>query len=312
MTKKTSRKARTKTPAASAATTRPPVAEEANLGLGLRGELIQLAEIRGAFAPLTAAQSAAYLKAFTDDACRERAKGTKAEDVFRGAMSWARKVAEYNGKPGVNPLRTRWFLDCATSLGNILSGKFVAKNPSEEASYDDVVTKTAKLAKRTARHLRNAAGDNAPYVEAVKEATRSEGQGAHAVVFRKMAALIKSWRVKEEALLAGNDIDADTVTQLEAAAGELEAATARRPVAQQGDKDTPEVNQAEGRVLFAMRPLWNDAADAREDGKTGMVFTTSPALLRGLALRKGKRKGTGDGEEIIEDDDDSDEGQPQA
>jgi len=298
MAKKTSRKARTQTTKAPVATADAVEREE---GINFRGELQQLANIRKAFAPLDAKDSAAFLNAYSAEACRKRAAATKAEDVFRAAMSWTRQLGENAKAPWLSAARARWFLDCATVLGNLLAGKSTNKNPSDEASYDDVVNGTEKLLERTKRRLGNAVGSNVAHRAALKQAALSEGQEGRAVQFRKLAKLIGGWLGKGEVALSVNDINADTVTALEAAAAELEAATARRPAAQQGDRDSPAVNEAEGRLLFAMRPLWNDVGDARDDGHTALVLTTSPAILRGLLLRKNKRKG---GEELVDDEPD--------
>ena len=305
MAKKTSRKARTQTTKAALVA---PETLEREEGINFRGELQQLANIRQHFAPLEAQDSSAFLNAFSPEACRKRAAATKAEDVFRSAMSWARQIGESAKEPWLSAGRARWFLDCATVLGNVLAGKSTNKNPSDEASYDDVVSQTEKLLERTKRRLGNAVGSNVAHRAALKQASVSEGQDGRAAVFRKLANLIRGWLGKKEVALSVNDLNADTVKALEAAATDLEAATARRPAAQQGDRDSPAVNEAEGRLLFAMRPLWGDVRDAREDGHTALVLTTSPAILRGLLLRKGKRKGAA--EDLV--DDDPEEGGDQA
>ena len=81
------------------------------------------------------------------------------------------------------------------------------------------------------------------------------------------------------------------MTALTAAAKALEDAIAKRPAAGQVDRDGPAVNEAEGRLLYVMRPLWDDLAEAREDGLTSLQLTVTPSLLRGLDLRA--RKGSG-------------------
>ena len=303
MAKKTSRKA-LQAPSESAESG-PASTEkgEPATGLHLRGELSQLATLRGHFQALDEPQAAAFLGAYSEEACRKHALSTKAEDVFRSAMSWARTLAANIGTPGVNAVRVRWFFDCATALGNLLAGKATAKNPSDEASYDDVVSKNEKLFERTKRRLKNAAGSSAPHQKSLSEASLLSGQDSRAGVFRKLARLIKTWEKKGEVALAVNDVTTETAKALESAASEIEAATARRPAAQQADRDPPAVNEAEGRLLYAMRPLWSDLADAREDGLTNTLLTTSRSLLRGLGLRARKRKGEDD---AIEDDDGTD------
>ena len=107
----------------------------------------------------------------------------------------------------------------------------------------------------------------------------------------KLAALIEKWLGGTKAPpLAANDITAQTVTALKEAIKNLEDAIAAKPAAAQPDRDSPAVNTAEGRLLFAMRPVWDDLAEAREDGHTALQLTVSPALLRGLDLNKRKKK----------------------
>ncbi|MDB4930685.1 MAG: hypothetical protein JWM10_3169 [Myxococcaceae bacterium] len=38
-----------------------------------------------------------------------------------------------------------------------------------------------------------------------------------------------------------------------------------------------------------MRPLWDDLAEAREDGATALLLTVSPTLLRGLDIRSDRK-----------------------
>jgi hypothetical protein len=45
-----------------------------------------------------------------------------------------------------------------------------------------------------------------------------------------------------------------------------------------------------------MRPLWDDLAEAREDGVTALQLGVTPALLRGLDLNARKAKKPAPGE----------------
>lgn len=258
--------------------------------IGYRGELLQLASLSAAFEPLPAAASAAFLAQHPADACRKNAESTKASDIFRAAMSWARILAEKSGSPGLHPARVRWFFDCTTALGSALAGETTLPNPSDEATYADVVARTSKLLTRTTRKLGEAAGSRAPYKEALRAARASQGHDKHALVFRSLAALTKKWLDDRTLNLAPNDITPSTVKSLNDAAKELEATIANRRAARQAQHDSPAVNELEGRLLFAMRPLWHDLREAREDGTTNLVLTVSPSLLRGLGIRRTKEK----------------------
>ena len=304
MAKKTSPKAEAPQPKKSQKAPAKPI-EETPAGVAYRGELAQLAVIRAEYPPLTEAQSTALFEAHDAVACMKRADATRASDVFRTAMSWARNIAGMAGKEGISRARGRWFLDCLTAVGHLLAGKQTSVNPSGEASYDDVVKSTSKLLKRTKRKLGNAIGSHAQRLQALKDATRSQGDTGHAVVFRLTAKLITDLQPQIGPALEVDGIGAHTAKKLEDAATAIEAATARRPAAKKGDKDGPALNEAEGRLLFAMRALWNDVKDAREDSESEIQLFTSPAILRGLRLRKTRSKAGA--EEPGEDEDIDDE-----
>lgn len=312
MAKKTAPKAEAPQPTKSQKAPAKPI-EETPAGVAYRGELAQLAAIRSEYPPLTEAQSTALFEAHDAVACMKRADSTRASDVFRTAMSWARNIAGMAGKEGISATRGRWFLDCLTAVGHVLAGKQTSVNPSGEASYDDVVKSTSKLLKRTKRKLGNAIGSHAQRLEALKEATRSQGDTGHAVAFRLTAKLITDLQPQIGDALEVDGIGAHTVKQLEDAATALEAATARRPAARKGDKDGPALNEVEGRLLFAMRVLWNDVKDAREDSKSEIQLSTSPAILRGLRLRKTRSKAggeePGEDEDLDEEDLEDEEGE---
>ena len=59
---------------------------------------------------------------------------------------------------------------------------------------------------------------------------------------------------------------------------------ARRQV----DRDSPEINIAEGRLLYAMRSIWDDLAEAREAKKSALLLGVTPPLVRGLNLHRGR------------------------
>jgi hypothetical protein len=261
--------------------------------LGYRGELMQLSELIGTFPRLSGAESAMFLSQHSAEACRELATETKAADTFRGAMSWVRSFAEKGPSPGLDPKRVRWFLDCATALGSALAGETVVANPSDQASYSDVVARTNKVLSRSLRRLKDAAGSSAPHLEAIATAKALPGPDQHSVVLRKVASLAAKWLKENTLNLALNDVDAATVKRLQDAAKELDAVTAKRPAPRALGNDSPVVNELEGRLLFSMRPVWDDLREAREDGLTNLVPQTSSSLGRGLGLRRPKKKKKG-------------------
>jgi hypothetical protein len=278
---KKTRRAKTPAPAA-------PTLQE------LPGELRQLAEIRAKFPALSHDVSADLLAHHDDASCRERGGGTRAIEVFRGAMAWARTFGAHVGEPGVSAVRVRWFLDCLTSLGVQITGRSTAANPSDESGYDDAASRADKLLKRVSRRAYDAAGTVSAWRSAVDTAlTPEEDRDARVSKLSRLAALLARWIKGPKAPpLSSYDLGAATVTALNAAATALDEAIANKPAPAQADRDSPAINTAEGRLLLVMRPLWDDLAEAREDGLTSLQLTVTPTLLRGLDLRARKRTKT--------------------
>jgi hypothetical protein len=249
-------------------------------------ELQQLAAIRARHPPLSAAQSAALFALYTDEQCRDHGANTKARDTFRGAMSWARIIGERAPDAAIAPVAARWFLDCTTALGDALSGRVIAANPGHAGALSDAEAAAKKKTQRALRRLRDAAGGNSTHKATIDAAVTFDGVGnEHVQRATKIAALCKQWLATAGASpVAAFGIDDGTVAALEAAAATLSGLVATTPAARAIDRDSPEINAAEGRLLFAMRTLWDDAADAREDGTSSLLYTVSPAILRGLNL----------------------------
>lgn len=259
----------------------------------LRAELAQLDEIREKFTALPRASSAAFYALYTDEQCRDHGENTKAGDTFRGAMSWARTLGERPSDAAIAPARARWFLDCLTGLGHSLSGKTSGGNPSHAAELSDAEKRAKKLTQRTLRRVRHAIGANAGQLAALEAALAHNGVGSkESSQCRKLAGLCKDWLAATEgappvALFGVTDA---TVTALEAASAAVDSLIATTPAARAVDRDSPETNAAEGRLFYAMRTLWDDAAEAREDGTSTLVFTVNPAILRGLNLASRNRR----------------------
>ena len=268
-----------------------PAVKAAELAL-LGGELRQLAEIRAHFAALSPDEAAALLLHHHAEACRAKGGNTRALEIFRGGLSWARTFSEHRDDAALSQSRVRWFLDCLTALGALLSGRATAKNPADESAYDDASKAADKLLRRTLRRVRDAAGtDNASHAAIDEAGVVADALDARLAQLTQLAALLKKWLAAAKLPLASYGVTAATVTALTAAAKALEDAIAKRPAAGQADHDGPAVNEAEGRLLYVMRPLWDDLAEAREDGLTSLQLTVTPSLLRGLDLRA--RKGSG-------------------
>ncbi len=260
------------------------------------GQLRQLAEIRAKFPALPESMAASLFAHHDAEACREKGNGTRAVDVFRGGMSWARTFGQYSTDPALSPKRVRWFLDCLTVLGESVVGRTNLSNPSEVSSFDDVARRADKVFNRAKRRLWDAVGSDSGHRATLQAAfAPQEGLDARLSVLRSVSKLVGTWIAAEAKgekapALAAYDVDHELVGQLDAAAKALDDAIAKRPAGKQTSRDTPAMNEAEGRVLLAMRPLWDDLAEAREDGLSNLQVTVSPALLRGLDIGSRKKK----------------------
>jgi hypothetical protein len=254
----------------------------------------QLASIRAQFSPLPKRDADALFARHSEEQCRNRALNTKANDTFRGAMSWARTIGEHQGDPALSAPLARWFLDCLTALGDALEGRVVAANPAHAAQLADAERAAKKLSARAVRVLREAAGSRVEPNALIDDAVADGVGHQDANRAEKLAALCKRWLVDEAAPpIAVFGITTATVTALETAASTLRALVQSTPAAREVDRDGPETNTAEGRLFFAMRPLWDAAAEAREDGRSTLQFMVNPAILRGLNLERRNRRAPG-------------------
>lgn len=256
----------------------------------VRAELVQLATIRGQFAEVPDDMAAGLLAHHDEESCREKGKNTRAADIFRAAMSWARTFGEHASDPALSQVRVRWFLDCATALGNNLSGRAPAPNPPVDA--EDLTTSADRLLKRTERRARDATGTNRSWRAALDRALTPDGVHDDRVSkLAQLAELLNAWlRASSAPPLVAYDLNMATVTALNTAAESLNAALASKPAAKQIDRDSPAINATEGRLLYVMRSLWDDLAEAREDGTTSLLLTVSPALLRGMDVASRRKK----------------------
>ncbi|MCC7541037.1 MAG: hypothetical protein IT379_32765 [Deltaproteobacteria bacterium] len=281
--------AKKKTPAAAKATD-GKLDEET-----LAGEMRQLTAIRRLFPVLDDATAAALLSSHEADACRERGTATRSADTFRGAMTWARTFGENVDDPAVDSasIRVRWFLDCLNALGSAIAGNAVSDDPVAEGRYQDIATDAERLLARSARRARDAAGTLKGRLDAIDAALAHDGVGDPLVSrLRKLARLLDDWRsssTSDAPLLSAYGVTAQTVYRLRDAAQALEDAIANRPAPKQVDRDTPVINTLEGRLYYVMRSLWDDLADARDDGTTSLQLPVSPTLLRGLEIHNRRK-----------------------
>lgn len=253
---------------------------------GLRGEREQLAALRDAFPPLTLEESDAFLATSSPETCRAKGTGTKARDVVRMAVAWARTLGENPADAAVNPKRARWFLDCTSALAELVAGNTILRNPSVTTVDTEAYRNAVDLTVDVRRAAKRALGDDGPRLDALMQALKPEARDAKAEALRATKGLLEGW-LREKGLglrLRLQDITPETTNALEAAAKALDDAAATKRAATQIDRDSPAENEAEGRLLFAMKWLWDDFKAARRKGKSALTLQVSPAILRGLGI----------------------------
>ena len=273
----------------------------------LRGEREALAALREVLPPLSLAESQAFLEPNSPETCRQRAHNTKARDVLRIAVGWARTIGENPSDGAVSPKRARWFLDCTSALAEVVSGNTIVRNPSVTTAETAARAKAIELSAEIRKQANRALGDDMARREQLANALKPEARDARAEALRNTKTLLHGW-IKNDGLglrLGLQDITEETLTELEATAKALDAATANKGAAKQVDRDSPAENEAEGRLLFAMKWIWDDFKAARKKGKSRLVLQVSPAIVRGLGLAKG----AGDNED---EDDEEGPGGPTA
>jgi hypothetical protein len=268
-----------------------PSAARTRTTVELPGELRQLADIRSHFAQLDPGLAAALHAQHDDDACKARGIGTRAADTFSGAMTWARTIFAHRQDPGFSQPLLRYFLDCLTELGHLLSGRASGGTPSDTGNLADVEHVADTLLADVTRNATDAVGTR--WLPDLQTALMPQsGLDPRVSRLRQLASRLDSWLQAPMTVpattppLPAYGITPSTVSQLSAAADALDDAIARRPPPRQVDRDSPAINIAEGRLYFVMRTIWDDLAAARQKNKTSLLLTVTPTLLRGLNINR--------------------------
>lgn len=287
--------AKTKRPSAPSSTSGPAadaLAEKPVDPAQLRGEMAQLSAVRVKFSPLAPTLSRALLSRHGPDDCRERGSFTRAKAIFRDGMRWTRTIHENPTDPALSAPKVRWFLDCLTALGEQLSGRAVEVNPATHSAWSDARHDAQTLFDGLIDDLREAAGSRASWLAVIEQVRGAVGEGEP--VRAQIEALLKAMKkwssAEDQALLEVFNVTPARAQALRDVAATLDQRTRERGAEKPllGANDSPAVNITEGRLLFAMRDLWIDAAKARDRAASTLVWSVSPSLLRGLGLRPPK------------------------
>jgi hypothetical protein len=280
------------------------------------GTLAQLARIRAQFPELSPEVTAEFMSQHDAEACRKRGGETKAADIFKIGRNWALTMGENPDDPGFHPLALRWFLDCLTLLGMQLEGRATSNVPSVVSQVDDVQRKAVTALANLKRRLTAAAGTNEGFKASLAASLKTENALDPRIgQLEGLASLVESWgTAKERPPLAAHRITKETATELRAIVKALHESNANKKAPQQlSNRDSPAINEIEGRTLFIMRTIWDELAEARRSGESQLMLYVTRSLLRGMDLRV-KAKGNAEDDTGVDEEDvsDDEEAEPEA
>lgn len=252
----------------------------------------QLAQILTKFDALSADEVRTLLAAYSDEECMARGRATRSANTFQDAMHWARTLGEHRDDPAVVATSARWMLDCLSTLGTIRLGEAPSSIPSVDGAITQARAIGVDLFDDVHDRVRDTIGRNALWNARLSDELATPSTFDPAVArLNALATVLNEWltaRADAPALSLAR-ISAATVTELRAAAKNLDDALAKKPAARTLPTDSPAINVAEGRLLFAMRVVWNDFARARKHGRSKLILTVTPTLLRGLDIAARKK-----------------------
>jgi cell pole-organizing protein PopZ len=266
--------------------------DEADATGEIPASMRQLARILARFDPLEPREVDTLVAAYSEEDCLERGRSTRSERTFEDAMRWARLVDEHRDDPAVSPKHARWMLDCLASLGRLRLGERSARSPAIDGAITEHATRNDELFEDLLERVRDTIGRNPSWNQALSAALDAPSPfDARVARSKALASLLAQWldNPSSAPALSVAGIDRDTVRSLETAAAALDTALTHKPAAKPTPFDSPAINIAEGRLFFAMRPIWNDFARARRHARSKLVLPVTPTLLRGLGINTRKK-----------------------
>ena len=253
-----------------------------------------LAPIRSALPVLAASRRAALRSLFTDAQCEAWGAKTKSMDVHADGSRFALVIVKTLSKrpddvDGYSLARAAYLVECldalATAIAEQKGGEHAAANADTLRAAAEKTA--AKVARKLRRKLRAIAGGNPERLRAIALRGAVKDHDAKATC-EGLAGLAEEWlgdkslaELAQEARLGAADVAAG-----KGAAQALGAAREGKTLGgRDGQRDTPPVNRAEGRVLREMRWAMDCFGDAHEDDSTIPLLVPSAATRAVLATK---------------------------
>jgi hypothetical protein len=268
--------------------TKKPVAEGQ---LSEPGALAAPATLLGRLPTLDTDHRAAYLSQFTDAECTSLGEKTRSAAVRAAALAWAAEATPTLLGPHAKeidyaPKRLAWLVELITSLDAERSAG-LQKNTlqsSVRSERDVSRVKGQELKQRLAQKLSRVVKGNAVATQNLAAvgatATDEELAGALTNLARLTDGLLKS-ADKGVAILAETAnvtaADADAARAAARSLGQSRDSVALGGRAH-GDRDTPEINRVEGRVLHELVFLRNAFDEARSRGVPVPALVPTPGV----------------------------------
>lgn len=265
----------------------------------------RLAGFRARHRPLEPEVIDALLLAEADEACRKIGDTTRSPVVLAAALRWAEKIdaglsdRRYGEMP-IGPEAFSYFVTLIERLDRVMRNGPADADAERRASLRAL--REAELHAEGVRRgvldaMLSAMGKNEAWLEALDDTQAvSKAIEADSAVarLRSLAAWLEAVIAQPSrdpslgAVFRVRRIGAAEVTALLSAADQLARAQKARPVGAQSAHDAPEVNIAEGRLIYEMRRLRLACAAARRAGRTTLVLAPPKPLFRVFGLGEGE------------------------
>lgn len=242
-------------------------------------------------------QRRAFRGQFSAERCATLGTKTRASTVELEAMRFAQDAAAYLRRPEAvglryTPVRLAWLLECIGALAAARQQDVARKTAgsSLKAERSVAALRAAAIGGELSLTLQDLAeGDDSLRAELqTARATASPAQDVLALLDAH-AHVLEGWlrgTPELQALLDAARVDASTLTEAKRAAEQLRSERTRAQPAGNTTADSPDVNVAEGRVLYELRLLRKTFRRARERGGDPSIPALNPSpTLRRIFLR---------------------------
>lgn len=254
---------------------------------------------------LTSVERTVFESKYSASQCEKKGAETRSEGVEREALAWVAQIDAGLAKfPAelrrYRPSRLAWFLEC---LGKLHDARAIQRTKGDSAAQAGVALTRAQTAALQARRevvasLTEIVEGDPHAEEALSSALGATTRPDHIVEsIEKLCALARDWLGRKDNLskarVATSGLTMAEVETAEKAGATLAAAATGKTLEGAAVvRDTPAVNQIEGRVLFEMRAAMRVFNAAHELNGAVPKLSPGPATRSALVSRnQPKEKG---------------------